>query len=169
LTELALQADALLEEAQRREREQTVPQLVPVPAKRREVRGLSESAATPAPKPAKKPRIVLLALAAAAVVLAGVGTWYVRGRNASGYIQLTAAPWGQVASVSNANGEHLAIAGETPLQVALPPGHYIIEVKNGDTSCKVEAAVERGAVSAYSCAFPEVKIDDLVQRVLSAY
>jgi serine/threonine protein kinase len=176
LTELALQANALLEEAQRREREQAVPQLVPVPAKRRESRGPSESgptpipAPTPTPTPAKKPRIALLALAAAVIALAAIGTWYAMGRNALGYVQLTAAPWGQVASVSNAaNGKHLPITGDTPLQVALPPGHYVIEVKNGETSCKVEAAVERGAVSAYSCAFPEVKIDDLVQRVLSAY
>jgi len=42
-------------------------------------------------------------------------------------------------------------------------------LKNGQASCKVEAAVERGSVSAYSCAFPEVKVDDLVQKVLSAY
>ena len=42
-------------------------------------------------------------------------------------------------------------------------------LKNGPSNCKLEAAVQRGAVSAYSCNFPGVKIDDLVQKVLSAY
>ncbi|MGH9713119.1 MAG: protein kinase domain-containing protein [Candidatus Acidiferrales bacterium] len=170
LPELAAQAKSLLEEARRRECDQTIPQLVPIPAKRREPRGVSKHAPAPGPTPAKKPRIARAAiLGVAAVALASVGTWYVRGRNAPGYIQLTAAPWGQVASVSNAKGERLNITGETPLQVALPPGHYVIELRNAQASCKVEAAVERGSVSAYSCVFPEGKIDDLVQKVLSAY
>jgi len=170
LPELAVQAKSLLEEAQRREREQSVPQLVRVPGKRREPRGVSRHAPVTGPTPAKRPRIALAAiLGVAAIAVAGVGTWYVRGRNASGYIQLTAAPWGKIANVSNAKGAHLNIAGETPLQVALPPGRYVIELKNGQSSCKVEISVERGAVSTYSCVFPEAKIDDMVQKVLSAY
>src|SRR4029077_5940002 len=109
-------------------------------------------------------------LVIAVLAVAGVGTWYLRGRSASpGFVQLTAAPWGEVASVSNAKGEHLNITGQTPLEVALPPGRYVIELKNGKSSCKVEASVEGGSVSAYSCVFPEVKIEDLVQKVLSAY
>jgi serine/threonine-protein kinase len=145
LPELAVQAKLLLEEAQRREREQSVPQLVRVPGKRREPRGVSKHAPVAGPTPAKKPRIALAAiLGVAAIAVAGVGTWYVRGRNASGYIQLTAAPWGKIANVSSAKGAHLNIAGETPLQVALPPGRYVIELKNGQSSCKVEISVERG-------------------------
>jgi eukaryotic-like serine/threonine-protein kinase len=170
LSELAAQAKSLLEDAQRREREQSVPQLVPVSGKRREPRGTPKSAPGPAPGPAKKPQVALAALlAVAAIALTGVGIWYVKGRTASGYIQLTSVPWGQVASVSNAKGEHLKITGQTPLRLALPPGRYVIELQNGQTNCKVEAAVERGSVSTYSCAFPEVKIDELVQKVLSAY
>jgi hypothetical protein len=107
-------------------------------------------------------------LVVAAIAFTAFWTSHGRGSSASAYIQLTAAPWGEVASVSNEKGEHLNITGETPLQVALPPGRYVIELKNGQNNCKVDASVERGSVSAYSCVFPEVKIDDLVQRALSA-
>ena len=168
--ELAAQAKSLLEEAQRRASEQGIPQLVRVPTKRREPRVVSKSGASREPAASRKPLIAVAAiLGVAAIVLAGVWTWYARGRSASGYIQLTAAPWAEVANVSNAKGEHLNITGETPLQVALPPGRYVIELKNGQSNCKVEASVERASVSAYSCVFPEVKIDDLVQKLLSAY
>ncbi len=169
LPELAAQAKSLLEEAQRREREQSVPQLVRGPAKRLKPREVSKHAPVTGPTPVRKRRIALAILGVAAIALAGIGTWYVTGRNLYGSVQLTAAPWGEVADVSNAKGEHLNIAGETPLQVALPPGRYVIELKNGQSSCKVEASVQRGSVSAYSCVFPESKIDDLVQKVLSAY
>ena len=122
------------------------------------------------PTPAKTPWIAFAAiLSIAAIALAAVGTRYVKGRSAPGYVQLTAAPWGEVANVSNAKGQQLNITGQTPLQIALPPGRYVIELKNGRSNCKLEAAVQRGAVSAYSCNFPGVKIDDLVQKVLSAY
>ena len=171
LPELNAKAKSLLEEAQKRAKEQTVPQLVRVPGKRREARRVAKQAAVPGQEQAALPRVAQLAIVAVGViVLAGLGTWYARSRSsAPGYIELTAAPWGEVASVSNAKGEHFNVTGETPLHVALPPGHYVIELKNGQASCKVEAAVERGSVSAYSCAFPEVKVDDLVQKVLSAY
>jgi serine/threonine protein kinase len=165
--EQAAQAKSLLEEAERRRREQTVPQVVRVPPKR-----LDTQKRGPAPEPAasKKPLIAVAAiLVVAAIAFAVFWTRHGGGGSASGYIQLTAAPWGEVASVSNEKGEHLNITGETPLQVALPPGRYVIELKNGQSNCKVEASVERGAIAAYSCVFPEVKIDDLVQKVLSAY
>ena len=164
--EQAAQAKSLLEEAERRRREQAVPQVVRVPTKRPDVQKRG-----PAPEPAtsKKPLIAVAAiLVVAAIAFTAFWMSHGRGGSASAYIQLTAAPWGEVASVSNEKGEHLNITGETPLQVALPPGRYVIELKNGQNNCKVDASVERGSVSAYSCVFPEVKIDDLVQRALSA-
>ena len=170
LPDLAAQAKALLEEAQRREVEQSVPQLVRGSAKRREPPGVFQRAPVTEPTPAKKPQIAFAAIIGiVAIALAAVGAWYVKGRNAPGYVQLTAAPWGEVANVSNAKGQQLNITGLTPLQVALPPGRYVIELRNGPSNCKLEVAVQRGAVSAYSCNFPGVKIDDLVQKVLSAY
>jgi tetratricopeptide (TPR) repeat protein len=168
--ELAAQAKSLLEEAQRRAKELGIPQIVTVPAKRRDARGVLQREPLREPAPSRKPLIAVAAiLVVVAIVLTGVWIRYSRIHSASGFIQLTAAPWGEVASVSNAKGEHLKITGETPLQVMLPPGRYVIELKNGQSNCKVEASVEGGSVSAYSCVFPEVKIDDLVQKVLSAY
>jgi ferric-dicitrate binding protein FerR (iron transport regulator) len=165
--EQAAQAKSLLEEAERRRREQTVPQVVRVPPKRADAQ---KRGAAAEPAASKKPLIAVAAILVVAAI-AFTAFWRSRGRggSASGYIQLTSAPWGEVASVSNEKGEHLNITGETPLQVALPPGRYVIELKNGQSNCKVEASVERGAIAAYSCVFPEVKIDDLVQKVLSAY
>jgi serine/threonine-protein kinase len=169
LPELADQARQLLEDAQRRQSEQSTPQLVPVVPKRR---GSRIPPARPAPEtaPANKPWIGRAAmLGIAVIVLAAFGFWYAKGRNPSGYLELTAAPWAQVADVSNAKGEHLNITGQTPLRVALPPGRYVIQLKNGQSSCKVEAVVARGSVSMYGCAFPEVRIDDLVQKILASY
>jgi len=169
LPELAAQAKRLLEDAQRRESEVSTPQLVPVVPKRRDSR-VRHMRPAPETAPANKPWIGRVAILGIAVIAVGaLGIWYAKGRNPSGYVQLTAAPWGQVADVSNAKGEHLNITGQTPLRVALPPGRYVIELKNGQSSCKVEAVVARGSVSMYGCAFPEVKVDDLVQKVLAAY
>jgi eukaryotic-like serine/threonine-protein kinase len=171
LADLDEQSKKLIEEARRRAKEQSVPELVRVPGKPRASRRAARSAvAATGQAQAGMPRLAQVGLAAAAVIAVTVaGTWYAKTRNTPGYVALSAAPWGEVASVTNAKGEHFNITGETPLQVTLPPGRYTIELKNGQSSCKVEAAVERGSMSAYSCAFPEVHVDDIVQKVLSAY
>jgi len=170
LPDLAAQANGLLEEAKRRESEPGTPRLVAVPAKRKERRSAEKPGPAPEIAAAKKSWMGLAAiLVLVAVTLAVAGAWYVRSRNAPGYVQLTAVPWGEVADVSNTNGTHLKITGQTPVRLALPPGKYVIELKNGQTSCKVQATVERGAVTAYSCTFPEVKVDDMVQKILAAY
>jgi ferric-dicitrate binding protein FerR (iron transport regulator) len=116
------------------------------------------------------PRIVVASLVVALVLaLAGVGTWYFKSRNLRGYVQLTATPWGEVTGVNTAKGEHLNVTGQTPLQLSLPPGRYVIELKNGSTTGKVEVSVERGKVSAVTYTFPAVKINDLVQKIVSQY
>jgi len=170
LPDLALQAKSLLEEVQRLEREPSAPQWVPAPAKRREPSEAPKRAPATGLVPAKKRRTALsLALTTVAVALAGVGTWYVKSHNAPGYVQLTAAPWGQVVSVTDAGGKNLNVTGQTPLRLVLPAGRYLIVLKNGQASCKVDAAVERRLVSTYGCVFPEKKVEDLVQEVLGAY
>jgi serine/threonine-protein kinase len=170
LPDLAAQAEGLLEEVQRREREQSRPRLGTVVPKRRESRNQAKPAPAPVIVPTKKPRVGALAIIGLlVVVLATLGILYLKGRNASGHVLVTAAPWGQVADVRNAKGDHLNITGQTPLRLTLPPGRYIIELRNDQRSCRVEAVVQRESVSKYDCAFPEVKVDDLVQKVLSAY
>jgi serine/threonine protein kinase len=167
LPELASQAKSLLEEAERRAREVGVPQLdLRVPAKRPGAMPKSVHAQTQA----KRSRGAVLATWGAVVLaLASIGGWYLQGRNVSGYVQLTATPWGQVTGVTSAKGEHLNIKGETPLQVVLSPGRYNIQLNNGQATGNLEVTVERGKVSAYNYIFPEVKVDDMVQKLVSEY
>jgi serine/threonine protein kinase len=169
LSDLATEAKALLEEAQRRQRKAAAAHVdLRIPAKQ----GKSIAEPTPAPvvASARMPRIVVASLLGTLVLaLAGVGIWYLRSRNVQGYVQLTATPWGQVTGVNTAKGEHLNVTGQTPLQLALPPGRYVIELKSGSTTGKVEVSVERGKVSTVTYTFPAVKINDLVQKIVSQY
>ena len=177
LSELAASAKSLLEESERRESEAGVPQLeLRVPAKpRRDSNAgvnfdfghgqLSSISAKP-----KMSRLAIWTMSGVvALILASLGTWYLKARNVSGYLQLTAAPWGQVTGITSAKGEHFNITGETPLQVELPPGLYNVELKEGRITGSVEIKVERGKVSVYNYTFPEVKIHDLVQTLVSQY
>ncbi len=168
LPELTAQAKSLLEEAERGEREPCAPRLdLPTPAKR------SAGLASPrtAQRTAKKPQFALWAASAVAVVLlASLAMWYSRGgRNAPGLVELTATPWAEVTSISTKKGERLHVTGQTPLQIALPPGKYIIELKNGPAIGELELTAKPGEVLRVSYTFPEVKIDDLVQNVVSQY
>jgi tetratricopeptide (TPR) repeat protein len=170
LPELAARAKSLLEEVERCEREQCAPQLdLSTPAKRPS-RLLSPRTAR-AKQTDKKPQVALWAAAAVAVILlASVGAWYSRaGRNTPGFVELTAAPWAEVTGISTKKGERLNITGQTPLQISLPPGNYIIDLKNGTATGQLEVAAKPGEISKVSYTFPEVKIDDLVQNVVSQY
>jgi eukaryotic-like serine/threonine-protein kinase len=168
--ELAARAKALLEEVRRRESEPGMPRLaMPVPGKRLGRSPVRISPGLP-PKTTKTSRTAVWVTAVAALlVLAAVGAWNMKTRNATGYLQLTAAPWGQVTGVTSANGKHLDISGETPLQVELPAGLYNVELKEGQLTGKVEVRVVRGQVSVYNYTFPEVKVHDLVQTLVSEY
>ena len=167
LPELAAQAKSLLEEAERRARQVGVPKL-DLRARVKRVRAATKP--LPEQMPPKKPRLLLFAICGAvALVLAALGSWYLRIQNVSGYVQLTATPWGQVTGVTSAKGEHLKITGETPLRVPLPPGRYNFAIKNGEATGNIEVVVERGKVSSYNYTFQKVKVEDLVQKILSEY
>ena len=168
-SELAAQVKSLLQEVERRQREASVPQLdLGVSAKRPKRFTTIPSAAVP--ETTKIPRIAIASLLVVVVLaVLGASAWYWKSRHAAGFVELTATPWGQVTKVADAKGAPVNITGETPLLMALPPGRYIIELKNGQSRCQVDAAVEHGKVSTYNCSFPEISTDDLVQKVLSQY
>jgi serine/threonine-protein kinase len=167
LPEMAAQAKSLLAEAERRARQVGVPKL---DLRARVKRARAATKPLPEQVQTKKPRLLLFAIfAAVALVLAALGTWYLRIQNVSGYVQLTATPWGQVTGVTSAKGEHLKITGETPLRVPLPPGRYNFAIKNGEAIGNIEVVVERGKVSSYNYTFQKVKVEDLVQKILSEY
>jgi hypothetical protein len=64
---------------------------------------------------------------------------------APGQLLINAFPWGQVTSVTNAAGEEQLTAGaaDTPLVLALPPGHYKVRLTNPNSkrSMVLDAAV----------------------------
>jgi eukaryotic-like serine/threonine-protein kinase len=168
LPEFAAQAKSLLRETERRAREAGVqPQLdLRVQAKR----GRTATESMPEQIQPKKPRLGILALCGAVVLaLATVGSWYLKHQSISGYVQLTATPWSQVTEVTSSKGEHLKITGETPLRVALPPGRYNVAMKNGEVTGSIEVTVEAGKVAIYNYTFQKVKVEDLVQKILSEY
>jgi tetratricopeptide (TPR) repeat protein len=170
LPELAARAKSLLEEVERCEREQCAPQLDLSTPTKRPSRLLSPRTAK-AQSTDKKPQVALWAAAAVAVILlVSLGAWYSRaGRNTPGFVELTATPWAEVTGISTKKGERLNITGQTPLQISLPPGNYIIDLKNGTATGQLEVAAKPGEISRVSYTFPEVKIDDLVQNVVSQY
>lgn len=178
IPEVATQAKALLEEARRREQEATKrrpamrPAEVPTAAKRAAV----AAPAVAPPKAAGVPTAVwVLAGVLGLVVVVGLGGYAVwrygvrTGGGTPGYVELTAAPWAEVTSVQKAGGERLNITGQTPLRVQLPPGEYVIELKNGETTGKVNVVVESGKAVPLHYTFPEVKVDALVEELVSQY
>jgi serine/threonine protein kinase len=171
LPELAAQAKSLFAEAERCEREACAPRLdLSTPTK--PLARLASPRTVPSQRTAKKPQVALWAAAAIVVVLlASLAVWHSRGggRSTPGVVQLTAAPWAEVTGIRTKKGERLNITGQTPLQVTLPPGNYIIELKNGPAIGELEVTAKPGEVSRVSFAFPEVKIDDLVQSLVSQY
>ena len=170
LPDLAARAKSLLEEVERGEREPGTPQLdLTAPVKRSS--GLVLPRTVSARRTARKPQVALWVGAAAVVVLlASLVMWYSRTTgNATALVELTATPWAEVTSISTKKGQHLNITGQTPLQITLPPGNYIIELKSGNATGQLEVAAKPGEVSRVSYTFPEVKIDDLVQSVVSQY
>lgn len=168
LPDLAAQTESLLQQVEQRQKEAGLPTLQPgvVPKKRPPARRL-----TPAlPQRDNKSTLIIAAVVVVVVVIAAVfGTWYWMGRNAFGYVDLTATPWAEVTSVSSAKGKNMNVTGETPMRIKLPPGKYSVSLKQGQTARTVEVNVEQGKVSPCNYTFPETKVDDLVQEIVSAY
>ncbi|MGH9774671.1 MAG: hypothetical protein ACRD50_06965, partial [Candidatus Acidiferrales bacterium] len=169
IPELAKQAKFLQQEAERRGREAGVPQLDLRAALRGPAAG-AKSEAVFAPIAAKKSRTILWVGAGAVIfVLAVIGAWryFAGGGGAPGDLQLTAAPWAEVVSVKTASGQNMNITGETPMLLSLPAGQYVIELKNGQAKGELKVEVGAGKPTVVNYSFPEVKIDDLVQELVS--
>jgi ferric-dicitrate binding protein FerR (iron transport regulator) len=128
--------------------------------------------AVPAPRPAKRTPVALwVGVGVVVLVLAGVGIWRLLtpGGATPGYAQLTAVPWAEVVSVQTKDGKNLDIKGTTPLSVELPPGEYAFELKSGETVQKVTAVVKSGQVSQVHVTSPGMKVDAVVNELLSQY
>lgn len=173
IPELAAEAKALLEEARKREQEATKkrpafrPPAAPAPAKRP---GVAEPALT-VPTAKATPVALWVGIGVVVLALAGFGVWkfVLSGAGEPGFVQLTAAPWAEVVSVRTAGGEAVKITGQTPLYVSLPPGDYTIELKNGEATGTVTVTVQSGQTQAVNYAFPQVKVDALVDELVASY
>jgi len=86
-----------------------------------------------------------------------------------GQLQLNAVPWAEVLSVRKADGKDLHITGQTPMELELPPGRYVITLKNGKGASKVDVVVDRGKLSAVNYSFPDVNVDAMVDELVSKY
>jgi len=168
--ELAKKAKSLLEEAQRRGSEAGVPQLDLRPPPRRPAVGPRPETVLVQPEPKRKRLVLSAALGVLVLALVSVAAllYMVGHRSAPSYVRLTAAPWAEVVSVTNAKGQSMNITGETPMRLELPPGKYVIALRNGKTTGTVTVEVAKGKEpDPVNYTFPEVKIDDLVQELLS--
>jgi serine/threonine protein kinase len=125
------------------------------------------------PKPAPGTHWLPLAAGAALVALLAVGlfaAWKFWPRPIElGYVQVNAAPWAEIVRVNSSRGETLALTGLTPIQLVLPPGHYVIELKNGDWTGAVEVDVEGGRVASAHYVFPQVKTQAVVDELVASY
>ena len=113
---------------------------------------------------------VWMAVGALAFTLVAAGGWYLFTRaSAPGYVQLTASPWAEVSDVKQESGKRFAITGQTPLQMELPAGDYVIELRNAEATAKVKVKVEAGKVQAVHYTFPQKKTEAMVEEVLRQY
>lgn len=125
-----------------------------------------------APIEAKSSPVALWAGAGLLVVaLAGFGIWRFLsgGASGAGYAQVTASPWAEIVSVQNKEGKALNVKGSTPIELELPPGEYVIELKNDQAVGKVNVVVKTGEVSQVNYTFPEVNVNAIVDELVSKY
>ena len=130
-------------------------------------------AAVVAPTPAKGLPVALwVGAGLLVVVLAGIGIWRFSsggGTLASGYIALTAAPQAQIVSVQTAAGKPVDKTGETPLLLELPAGDYVIELKNGTETQRVNVNVQAGNTTRQNCVFSKDKVNEMVDDLVKNY
>jgi hypothetical protein len=121
------------------------------------------------PVPAKRTPVALwVAVGVVAVGLAGGLAWWrlVPHGGSFGYAQVTATPWAEVVGVKTKQGQDMNMAGQTPLMLKLPPGDYVVELKNDQAAGQVEVSVKSGEVVPVKYTFPQVKIDDVVDELV---
>ena len=115
-------------------------------------------------------RIGLVLAGALVVVTLLIGAWRFLGHGGErGIVELNATPWADVVSVETISGEHLTVTGQTPLQLSLPANEYVIQLKRGDVIQRTSVAVKPGEMATINFTFPEVKVDEVVDELVSKY
>jgi serine/threonine-protein kinase len=131
------------------------------------------AAVMPAPAPAKRIPVALWAgIGTIVLAIAGYAVWHfvIQPKpGLPGYAQLTAAPWAEIVSVQSRDGRDMNRKGYTPMQLELPPGEYVIELRKDQTTKKVPAVVESGKITQVDCKVSEVNVSDIVDQLVSKY
>jgi hypothetical protein len=104
------------------------------------------------------------------LAIAGFAAWWFLGRApAHGYAQLVATPWAEIVSVATKEGQNVNLKGTTPMRLELPPGEYVVELKNEQGVGKVDVVVKAGETSQVNYTFPEVNVNAMVDELVSKY
>jgi serine/threonine protein kinase len=120
--------------------------------------------------PKRKPLAIYAGIGVLVVALAGFAAWrFLATGPQVGYVQISSTPWADIQSVETDSGNPVDVKGQTPLQVALPPGKYVFDLKSGKQEQKVTVEVSLGKASAVSYVFPDVKVDSVVNELVSKY
>lgn len=106
------------------------------------------------------------AVVALALVVIVIWRFAGGGTKAPGYLQLSSVPWAEVVSVQKAGGEKSNQTGQTPLQIELPPGDYVIELKSQTRSEKVTLTVESGKVTSQTYVFQGANVEEMVNEIV---
>lgn len=153
----------------------TPPTPAPAPAKPAAAVPVAPAAAARVPKvlavpPKRTPVAFWVGIGVAVVAIAAAVAWWgLRAGNSKvvGYAQITAVPWAEVVSVKTKGGQVLNVKGETPLQLELPPGDYIIQLQNDQGSGQTEVGIKSGEIVPVKYTFPQVNVDAWVDKLVS--
>jgi hypothetical protein len=106
-----------------------------------------------------------------ALVIAGFATWrhFAGGSAAPGHTQLTAVPWAEIVKVQTQAGQTLNIRGYTPIELELPPGEYVIELRSEQAVGTVNVTVKSGETNSVNYTFPGVTVHAVVDELVARY
>lgn len=165
--QLASEVNALLHEARRAEQELALRQTRVVEPAHLPLESVA------APKKANHLRAVVGATVGVVIlILVAYGISH-HGSSAEGrpvgHVQLNAVPWAEVLNVQTTAGKGLNVTGQTPMEVDLPPGKYVIELKSEKGVGRVDVVVESGKISAVNYNSPDENVDEMVDELVSKY
>jgi serine/threonine protein kinase len=146
----------------------------PTPAVRGAVPAVTPAVAPPRPvAPPKRTPVALYAgIGVLVIALAGFAAWRFMKTGTGGgvgYVQLSSTPWAEIQSVETDSGKPVDVKGQTPLQVALPPGKYVVSLASNGHVEKVPFSVEAGKPNEVNFKFPDFKVDSVVNELVSKY
>jgi WD40 repeat protein len=88
----------------------------------------------------------------------------------NGYVELNPIPWAEVLAVKKASGEVLQVPkvpGQTPLRFSLPPGDYVIQVKDSNERVTpIIVKVDPGRPAVWHDTLPGFDPDKAVNELL---